>query len=144
MNFQLGSNQIFGAWVPLLWGTRAVLQDNQRRISVIECSSNPPRLEILWDSPAAEIEYTPTMEDGGVTILGGGRQLYSYNPGNKALTSITLGLPECQILEDGIRVGTNIFSGNVTFGSAIGFHVTQHGVGMGANFPPELGRLMVR
>src|SRR5712692_9899225 len=105
MNLRMGGQYFKDVQIPLLWGTRAVLQDKQGRLSVIDLSSDTASLEILADEPAAGVAFAPRVD--GYVILADGRELYAYNPQERLLSSISLELPECQILPRGIRVGTN-------------------------------------
>jgi hypothetical protein len=139
MNFQIGSNSIDGG-VPLLWGSRAVIQDKNGKLTIVDLATTPPKLEILGDRPAAGIVYTPTVGDG-FTVLNGDRALYTYSPAEKTLTGEAIPLPQCQILEDSVRIGQGRFSGNVAVGCEVGLLVTEQGVGFGASMPPELARL---
>jgi len=140
MNIKIG-NQIFhNVQVPLLWGTRAIIQDSKGRISVINLGSHAANIEILGDKPAAGIEYSMNMD--GFTILKNGVEIYKYNPQDKLVSSISLNLPDCQITEEEIRIGTNRFSGNIIHGSGIGIYVTEEGISLGIPLPANLATLV--
>lgn len=140
MNLKMGSQTFINVKVPLLWGSRAVLQDQQDRLSVIDLSGDTAKLEILGDKPAPGIEFLPSVD--GFKILSNGKALYNYNPEEKTLTSIDLGLPDCQIGRWQIRVGSNIFSGCTVVGAGVGIVVTEDGCAMGAPLPPGLAKLV--
>jgi len=143
MHIRMGSQVFNDIEVPLLWGTRAVLQDKKGRISVIDLNRPEAKLEILGDKPASGIEFRP-ISGGAVEILEGGIPLYSFNPATKTITGVTLQLPECQITETGTRVGTNRFQNNMVRGFGVGIYVMPDGgIAMGAPLPPGLAKLQV-
>jgi hypothetical protein len=141
MNIRMGSHTFEDVIIPLLWGTRAILQDQQERLSVIDLSGDEARPEIIGDAPAPDVEYVP--ERAGFSVERDGRALYSYTPEEKRFVPRELRLPECQITADSIRVGSNLFQSNVIVGAGIGIVVTEQGIGMGAPLPPELAALVV-
>jgi hypothetical protein len=96
--------------------------------------------EIVGDQPAPDTSFRPSVE--GFVILKDGKELYSYNATEKRLTSISLGLPECEITATGTRVGSNEFSGNVISGFGVGIAVTPNGLSIGAPLPSGLARLV--
>ncbi len=67
MNLQMGSQRFVDVEIPLLWGTRAVVQDRDNHLSVINLDGPKARLEILADKPAPKARFTPTFD--GFTIL---------------------------------------------------------------------------
>ena|SRR5437667_12907187 len=141
MNLHMGSQIFRDVQIPLLWGDRAIIQDKSGRLSVIDLSGENARPEIVADEPAPNIPYRPTVE--GLIVLKDGKELYSYNSEEKQLTSISLGLPECQITSEQIRVGSSQFSGNVISGFGVGIVVTRRGIKMGAALPAGLAKLVV-
>ena len=142
MKINMGSQIFRDVMIPLLWGSRAVVQDKQGRLSVIDLSGKEARLEIVGDRPAPGTEFKPTID--GVTILENGKELYNYNPESKVLRSISLSLPECEIGPWQIRVGTNTFSGNMVSGYGVGIAVSEQGIGMGVPLPKNLAKLVVK
>ncbi|OLC43858.1 MAG: hypothetical protein AUH75_02170 [Gemmatimonadetes bacterium 13_1_40CM_4_65_7] len=136
----MGSNIFRDVQIPLLWGQRAVVQDEEGRLSVIDLSSREAKLEVLSDEPAEGAAYSP-RDDGFVVLDDRGRELYSYNPRDNVLSSISLGLPECQVTKSVMRIGGNTFSGNRVVGSAVGIAVTETSVSIGAPLPPGLAKL---
>ena len=141
MKLVMGSQAFINVEIPLLWGTRAVVQDRNGRLSIIDLSADKAKLEILGDKPAPGIEFVPTTD--GFKILSNGKPIYGYNPNEKTLTSIALGLPDCQVSPSQIRVGTNVFSSNMIVGSAVGIAVTADSIAVGAPLPPKLARLVI-
>jgi hypothetical protein len=142
MKLNMGSDTFVDVEIPLLWGKRAIVQDKQGRISVIDLGGSEAALEIVGDKPAPGVEYKLNIE--GFSILEGDKELYSYNPEDKTLTGIELNLPDCQISPSEIRVGTNIFSGNTVVGSGVGIAISEDGLALGAPLPPSLAKLIVR
>src|SRR5713226_7917070 len=114
MNIKLDSQNFLDVKVPVLWGQRAIVQDAQDRLSVLDFSSDKANLEILGDKPAPGISFVPTFD--GFNVLADGGPLYEYRPGEKTLISISLGLQDCQIGTYTIRVGTNTISGGILSG----------------------------
>ncbi|WP_456427719.1 hypothetical protein [Rhodocaloribacter sp.] len=142
MNIRIGSNDFIGVDVPLLWGTRAVLQDKQGRISVIDLAGEEARIEILGDKPAPGVEFLPTSS--GFEILHDGEPLYNYNADEKLLSSLGVGsLPDCQVLRNGVVVGTNRFMGNMVSGYGVGIAVDEKSISMGAPLPDKLARIKI-
>lgn len=139
MNLRMGSQIFRDVQIPLLWGERAVVQDKKGLLSVIDLSGERANPEIVGDQPAPETTFRPSVE--GFVILKDGKELYSYNPTEKQLTSISLGLPECQITSSGTRVGSSEFSGNIISGFGVGIAVTPNGFAVGAPLPPGLAKL---
>jgi hypothetical protein len=141
MNLRMGSQLFFDVTIPLLWGTRAVLQDRKGRLSVIDLSEPKARVEVLGDEPAPGIEYKLTAD--GFTVLGDAQSLYNYKATEKLLQAVSLRLPDCQITPAGTRIGRSYFSGNVISGYGVGIAVTDTGLSVGAPLPPGLARLVV-
>ena len=137
MNIKIGANYFNNVSIPILWGERAILQDQEGRLSVVDLRSGNPRLEILGDTPAQDITYLPT--EAGFEIREGEEAIYTYDPNEKILSVTSSGgLPDIQVSSTGIRVGTNHFLGNVVSGSAVGIAVSPSGVSLGAEIPPSL------
>ena len=141
MNLQMGSHFFADVEIPILWGSRAIVQDRKERISVIDLAGQSPRLEILGDEPAPGVEFAPIV-DGSIIMVEGVR-LYSYHTDQRRLESISLDLPDCTISESGIVIGTNRFSGNLVSGYAIGIAVSERGIAMGAPMPAGLAQLVI-
>jgi hypothetical protein len=141
MKLEMGSQVFEEVDIPLLWGERAVLQDQEGALSVIDLSGPSARLEVVADGPAPGVEFVP-IEDGFI-IRSGHADLYSYAPNSKSLTPIALRLPEVQVADDGTRIGSSYFEGNVILGSAVGIHVSEQGISIGAPLPEGLAELVV-
>ncbi len=141
MNIRMGSQVFHNVDVPLMWGTRAILQDPTGRISVIDLSGPTAKTEIVGDEPAPGVEFTPTAD--GFKILDKGHPLYAYSRSENLLTGLGLELPDCQIKEGEIRVGSNVFQSNIVSGFGVGIAVTKHGIAMGAPLPEGLAELVI-
>ena len=141
MNLQMGGQVFRDVQIPFLWGERAVIQDRRGRLSIIDLSGEEARLEILADEPAPGIAFRPRID--GVVILSDNIELYTYNPRERILTSISLGLLELQISPSATRVGTNQFIGNIISGGGVGIAVTRDGIAFGGPVPPKLARLVI-
>lgn len=137
----MGSQTFINVEIPLLWGTRAVVQDASGRLSVIDLGGEYAKLEILGDKPAPDIEFLPTLD--GFQILIDGKPLYAYNSNERTLINISLNLPDCQITPWEIRIGSSVFASNMVVGFAVGLAVTKDGIAMGTQLPPNLAKLMI-
>jgi hypothetical protein len=142
MNLRMGSQVFVNVQIPLLWGERAIVQDDRDRVSILDLSGEKARLEVLADEPAPGVGFRPRVD--GVVILQDGVELYSYNPQEKTLSSLSLGLPEVQLSSAGTRIGSNWFSGNVVAGYGVGLAVNKEGISLGAPLPPKLAKLTVQ
>lgn len=141
MNLNMGSQVFRNVAIPLLWGKRAVVQDQKGRLSIISLEGSEPQIEILGDKPAPGIKYELIKD--GFKIYKDGVDLYAFYPDKKTISGLTIKLPECEIGINETRIGTTMFSGNVVVGAAVGIVVDERGVGMGASLPPGLAKLTV-
>lgn len=142
MNINMGSQRFNNVDIPLLWGKRAIIQDKQGEVSIILLEGTEALIEVLGDKPAPNIQYE-LIEDG-FKIMKDEKDLYSFDSKKHIITATSLNLPECEIQNNAIRVGTNIFSGNMVMGSGVGIFVDeQGGMGMGAPLPEGLAKLVV-
>ncbi len=142
MNLRMGNQVFMNVQIPLLWGERAILEDERHRISVLDLSGENACVELLADEPAPGVSFRPRVD--GFVFLKDGVELYSYNPREKAISSIALGLPDVQIGASGTRIGGSLFSGNVVTGSPVGVAVSERGIAIGAPLPQKLARLTLR
>jgi hypothetical protein len=140
MNLNMGSQRFENVQIPLLWGKRAILEDEKKRISIISLDGPEARLEILGNKPAPKIKYE--LIEHGYKIFENDVELYSFDPEKKIITGLSLKLPECEIQASGIIIGTNRFSGTVS-GFGVGIVVDEHGMGIGAPLPEGLAKLKV-
>lgn len=141
MNLNIGSQKFENVEIPILWGKRAILEDNNGKISIISLEGAEAVIEVLGDKPAPNIQYE-LIEDGFKIIIDG-QELYSLNPVRKIITGLSLKLPEFEIQSTGIRVGSNSFSRNMIVGFGVGIVIDEQGIGMGAPLPEGLAKLVV-
>ena len=143
MDLKMGSQLFNDVDIPLLWGARAVLQDQKGRMSIIDLSGAEAKLEILGDKPAPNVEFRP-ISGGAIEILQNGVPLYAFDSVTKTIRGLKIRLPECQIDEHGTRVGTNFFQNNAIRGFGVGIHImSDGGLAMGGPLPPGLAKLRV-
>jgi hypothetical protein len=142
VKLRIGGNSFSNVTIPVLWGTRAVLQHESGSLSIVNLGGSRPRVEVLKDKPAPRSHFIPVF--GGFSILSEfNDELYSYSPDDKRLTSKSLDLPDCQVLEDVVRIGSNAFSKNMVAGAGVGILVTNSSIALGAPLPPDLAELVV-
>jgi hypothetical protein len=136
----MGSHLFLNVEVPLLWGTRAVLQDPDARLTIIDLGGERAKLEVVEDEPAQGIPFAPRVE-GFVIMDADNTELYKVNPRVKSITPVTLNLPPVTISRDAIRVGTNTFQSNMVSGAQVGIMVTENSIGIAGPLPPGLAAL---
>ena len=135
----MGSQKFKNVEVPLLWGKRAIIQSKEGKISIISLEGRDAIVEILENEPAPDIDYEKTSN--GFKLIIQGRELYSFDPNNKAVVGIDLNLPKCQIQDSCIKVGSSVFSGNSFTGFGVGILVDNNGISMGGPLPEGLAKL---
>lgn len=136
MQLTMGGQYFRDVQIPVLWGERAVIQDNDGYLSVIFLREREPVIEILGDMPGPNIDYLPTSS--GFEIHKEGKPLYSYDPTRKVLRGITLSLPECEVAPTEIRVGNNHITGNTIEEAAVGIAITENSINMRVPLPEGL------
>ena len=140
MDVKLGRLVLRDVQIPLLWGTRVIYQDPRGCLTVVDLSQSKIKIEIIGDKPVAGLAIVQTGD--GFAVLSDGRPLYHYDPEHKTLTSIGLGLPNCQIDLQFVRVGTHTFGANTICGVRAGVIVSKELIGLGAHIPPQLAPLV--
>jgi hypothetical protein len=141
VNIQLGGQLFAEVAIPVLWGTRAILQDERGRLSIIDLSRELARIEILADKPAPEVPFRP--ESSGIVVLDGNTELYRYDSRDRSLEPLSLDLPACQITNNMIRVGDSVFEGNQVAGFGVGIAISKDSIALGAPVPPQLAKLRI-
>jgi hypothetical protein len=139
MNLRVGGNTFWNVTVPVLWGQRAILQDKFGKLSVVDLSGPKPRVELLADEPAVGVEFRPILN--GVALIQAGTTLYTFDKLEKTLSSVTLSLPEIQVTESSIRVGSLELVNNRIIGYGVGVAVSPTSVSIGAPLPAGLSEL---
>jgi hypothetical protein len=143
MNFRLSGQFFADVKVPILWGSRAILQDQQGHLSIINFEGdNTAVLEVIDDQPASRASFSRTTE-GFVILDAEGTELYAVGPTTKSVTSALLRLPPITVGLRELRVGTNVFVGNMVSGLGVGIVVTEVGLALGGSLPPGLAALRV-
>ena len=140
MDIEIGSNRFADVAIPLLWGTKAVIQ-TASGVSVIELAGPRAQLEILAGRPADGALYTEVAGGFEITSEYGISFVFQTTP--TSLRDPQGVLPDCVIDEHGITVGGSRFSGNVFSGSAVGLLVTDDRISIAAPLPDGLVRLVV-
>jgi hypothetical protein len=138
MNIEFGGHVFQNVDIPVLWGDRAIFQDKEGLVSVIDVSQPTPTPEIIANEPAPGVDYLPTTE--GLRILSGGSVLYMFQTEPARLHGVNLDLPDIVIDKSRITVGTNVFESNFISGAQVGLAITSSGMGMGAPLPENLRR----
>jgi hypothetical protein len=142
MDFRLLSHFFASVKVPVLWGSRAVLQDPEGHLSIIDIEGDSPILEVLDDQPGPGAKFLPSP-DGYVMLDGKGRELYSVNPKTKSLTPLSLRLPPLTLGMQELRVGSTVLDGKMAVGIGVGAVVTESTVSLGGALPPALAAFLV-
>lgn len=141
MDFRICGQFFANVKVPVLWGSRAILQDQRGHLSIVNLEGDSPTLEVIDDRPEAGANFA-ARSDGYVVLDGEGVQLYAVNPRTKSLTPIGLRLPPLTLGERVLRLGTNVFEGNVV-GIGVGILVTESELVLGGPLPTALAALRV-
>lgn len=141
MNLAMGGQTFVDVVIPLLWGSRAIVQDGRGKLSVIDLSGASARLEILADKPAPGAEFAPDVE--GFRIRERAVDLYRYAPDSRTLTGLALALPTVELSDAGTRIGTNFIGGGMVSGFGVGIAVSENGIAIGAPMPPNLAELVI-
>ena len=142
MNFRLSGQFLADVKVPILWGSRAILQDQQGHLSIINLEGDTAVLEVIDDQPASRANFSRTTE-GFVILDAEGTELYAVGPTTKSVTSALLRLPAITVGLREVRVGTNVFVGNMVAGLGVGIVVTEVGLVLGGSLPAGLAGLRV-
>lgn len=142
MNIRMGGQFFANVKIPILWGSRAILQDQQGHLSIINVDGDSTVLEVIDDKPAGGVSFSPTTE-GFIILDRECTELYTVNPRTKAVTSIVLRLPSVTVGLQELRVGINVFAGNLVAGIGVGILVTESGIALGGPLPPGLSALRV-
>jgi hypothetical protein len=142
VDLKLASHSLQDVRIPVLWGNRAIVQERDGALSVIDVGGWMPRLEILRNQPAPGIGFRFTW--GGFQIMSYPSDVYEFNIREKTFSSQTFGLPDVQIDEFYVRVGTQIYPNFGGVEGAVGIHVMPSGVQLGAPMPFPLFSIVDR
>jgi hypothetical protein len=83
MDFRIRGQFFANVKVPVLWGSRAILQDQQGHLSIVNLEANRVVLEIIDDRPAARSNFTPTTEGYVILDAEGGSSIRSTRKLNR-------------------------------------------------------------
>lgn len=141
MNLNMGGQRFEDVKIPLIWGKRAIIEDNTGLISIILLDGTKAVLEVLGNEPAPNIQYE-VIEDG-FKVINNGQELYSFDKERRVIKGLSQKLPECEIQSGGIRIGSNILSRKKATGFGVGVAVYEQRIVMGNSLPEGLARLVV-
>jgi hypothetical protein len=139
MDIRLGKLVLRDVQIPLLWGSRAISQDRDGHLTVMDMSQGV-EIEIMGDRPVPGVQTV--AGEHGFDVLRKGKPLYHYDPEQKTLSSIDLDLPDCQVGQRFVRVGATTFGANTITGFEAAIMVTADATWVGAPLPPKLQRLL--
>jgi hypothetical protein len=94
----------------------------------------------VGDAPARDVPYELRAE--GFVVIARDVALYQYIPSDKRIVPLALDLPECQVQNDSLVIGGNVFIGNTIVGAPVGFAVSEEGISIGAQLPSRLAKLV--
>lgn len=143
MDFRIRGQFFANVKVPVLWGSRAILQDQHGHLSIVNLAADRVVLEVMDDQPGPGANFAPLTE-GYVIIDLWGAKLYSVNPKTKSLIPIVLRLPPVTVGVRELRVGDNLLPGNMVVGIGVGLVVTESGMALGGQLPEALANLLVK
>ena len=140
MDLNINSHSFQNIRIPLIWRERAIVQEPNKIMSVINIGDFLPNLEILRNRPAPGINFLLTWS--GFQVMRFPRDLYEFNVRERTFTTQTLGLPDVQIDDFYIRVGTLVYPNLDGFEAAGRLQVTPDDVKVGVPMPFALFRLI--
>jgi hypothetical protein len=142
MDFRIRGQYFANVKVPVLWGSRAILQDQHGHLSIVNLDADGVVLEVIDDQPGPGTNFAPLTE--GYLILDvEGAKLYAVNPKTKSLIPFVLRLPSVTVGVRELRLGANVFAGNMVVGIGVGIVVTESGIALGGPLPQALAALRV-
>ena len=141
MDLKIDRHSFQNIQIPVLWGNRAIIQEPNLVFSVINIGGITPTLEIVRNQPVPGIDVLPKR--WGFEIIWLPEDRYEFNVGEGAFTTNTLGLPDVQIDEFHVRVGTEVYPHLRGFGEVVGLQVMPDEVRFGVPIPLALSRLIV-
>jgi hypothetical protein len=139
VNLKIDNHTLENIRIPVLWGDRAIIQESNNRLSVIDTDGLNPTLEVLRNQPAPGIGFIPTMF--GFQVLRS-PDVYEFKVRDRTFSTQTLGLPDVEIDEFYIRVGAEIYSNLRAIEPIVTLHVQSDHVDVGVPIPFPLFRLI--
>jgi hypothetical protein len=128
------------ARAPLLWGSRLILQEPDGRLSVLNIEPGATRLEVLRNQPAPGMGFVPLRY--GFRIVAFDTRYDVYPHEGLFFNSAAPDLPDVQIDQLYIRVGSQIFPNVGGYDGRPVIRVTPDGVGMGDFAPVAVSALV--
>jgi hypothetical protein len=143
MDFRIGGQFFANVKVPVLWGSRAILQDQLGHLSIVNLEADRVVLEVIDDHPGPGAQFAPLTE-GYVILDVAGTKLYAINPKTRSLIPLVLRLPPVTVGVRKLRLGVNVFAGSMVVGIGVGIVVTESGITLGGPLPQALANLRVQ
>ena len=140
MRIRFGSQTFENVRIPVLWGKRAIIGPPSGQLSVIDLSEATARPEVVADKPWINVEYSD--EEDGYRIFKGNSPAFFYSPNRKILRNLSDALPECEISQGRIRIGTNVIQDSMVSGSQVGIGISENGFFIGGPTPAGLAPLV--
>lgn len=141
MDLYIGSQIFRDVDIPILWGSRAIVQDERNRLAVIDLEGDSAFPEVIGDEPAPGIEFVPTSN--GFKVMRDGEPIYEFDRERRTITGISVNLPEIEIKKHRTRVGSNVIQGGNIAGFGVGIVVRGDGFAIGAPLPDGLADLKI-
>jgi hypothetical protein len=142
MDFRIRGQFFANVKVPVLWGSRAILQDQHGHLSIVNLNADGVVLEVIDDQPGLGTNFAPLTE-GYVILDVEHAKLYTVNPKTKSLVPSMLRLPPVTVGVRELRIGANVFGGDIVVGIGVGIVVTESGIALGGPLPQALAALRV-
>lgn len=138
---QFGSQILSNIKIPMLWGKRALISHPNNKISIIDLSGTKALPEIVADEPWLNIEFVE-KEDGYI-IFKDDEPQYFYSPPRRIIRDLQGSLPECQITNNNIRIGSNTIGSSMITGFEVGIGIDENGFFIGGSMPSGLAELKI-
>ena len=113
----------------MLWGSRLILQEPDGRLAVLNLDPGAARLEVLRNQPAPGMGFVPLRY--GFRIIASASHYDVYPQEGLFFNSSVSALPDVQIDQFYIRVGSQLFPNVGGYDGQPVIRVTPEGVGMG-------------
>ncbi|MHB8389160.1 MAG: hypothetical protein ACYDBH_06210 [Acidobacteriaceae bacterium] len=139
MRIRFGTQAFYNVNIPVLWGKRAIIGHSSGELSIVDLSEAVARPEVVADEPWTNIEFSD-KEDGYV-IFKNGAPAFFYSPSRKLVRDMSGALPECEISNQQIRIGTNRIQNSTVSGYQVGVGISDNGFFIGGPAPSGLAEL---
>lgn len=139
MKIRFGTQVFHDVQIPVLWGDRAIIGHASGELSIVNLGESVAVPEVVADKPWTNVEFS-SKEDGYVIFKDGTPQFF-YSPPRKLVRDLVGDLPECEISEQHIRIGTNTIQNSMISGFQVGVGITETGFFIGGPAPEGLAAL---